>query len=190
MGREEAMDHLVLFCRGSGRRAQTPRYVWVNSPRFFPNHEDQDQKENLLSLAPHGSTGQHCMWDTLSKTCMDWLGTSLKSGPSLTEPQTQMVLYIGNSRGCSSHMLGSSVLSCLVMSLHSCTKPQGLPILISPLLYSSRLQDPGDTWNHPNSMLKPRDNHYENYRFAKQGSQQKYHTVDAPRGRSLSLEKH
>lgn len=107
---------------------------------------------------------------------------------SFTEPQTQMVLHIRKSRGCSSHMSGSSVLSCLALSLHSCTKPRGLTVLLSPLLYGSRLQS--DIWNHPNSMLKPTDNHYDNYRFSKQGSQQKYHTLDAPRGRSHSLEKH
>lgn len=161
---------------------------------FFPNHEGQEQKQNLLSMAPHGSTSQHCMWDTLCKTscglAWDLPPPVSDLDPCFPEPQTQMILYIRKSRDYSSHMLGISVLSCLVMFLHSCIKPQGLTVPISPLLYSSRLQDPGDIWNHPNSMLKPRDNHYDHYRFSKQGSQQKYHTLDAPRGRNHSLEKH
>lgn len=149
MWRGEAVDHLVLFWRESQEGEHIRRDMSELTPQgFSPN---QEQKQNFLSMAPHGSTSQHCMWDTLCKTpCgLTWNLPPPVSDldPSFTEPQTQMVLYFRKSRGYSSRVSGSSVLSCLVMSLHSCIKPQGLTVLISPLLYSSRLQDPGDIWN-------------------------------------------
>lgn len=149
MWRGEAVDHLVLFWRESQEGEHIRRDMSELTPQgFSPN---QEQKQNFLSMAPHGTTSQHCMWDTLCKTpcglAWDLPPPVSDLDPSFTEPQTQMVLYFRKSRGYSSRVSGSSVLSCLVMSLHSCIKPQGLTVLISPLLYSSRLQDPGDIWN-------------------------------------------
>jgi len=126
-----------------------------------------------------------------------WIGLrpsnpSLRSGPQFFKTPEPGSSVQQKNRGSSSCMLGSSVISCLVMSLHSCTKPQGLTLPISSLLYSSRIQEEaGDIRKLPKSWVRLRGNHCDNYRFSKQGSQQKYHTLDAPEREKLGiLEKH
>lgn len=69
MGREEAMDHPVLFFRESQEGEHKDLAMFETTPQgFFPKHKGQDQKQNFLRMAPGSSTGQRCMRDTLCKT--------------------------------------------------------------------------------------------------------------------------
>lgn len=124
MWRGEAVDHLVLFWRESQEGEHIRRDMSELTPQgFSPN---QEQKQNFLSMAPHGSTSQHCMWDTLCKTpcglAWDLPPPVSDLDPSFTEPQTQMVLYFRKSRGTHHACRGVQsyhALSCLSIAASS-----------------------------------------------------------------------
>lgn len=135
------MDQLVLFCRESQEGKHKHLDIFELIPQvFLPNHKGP-RAEKKISL--HG-TQQHrpALHERHSLQDFLWIpGPVSDLDPSFAEPQTEMVLTIRKSRGCSVHVgKFSLILPCPVSpQLHQAPRTHSPHQSLSLLKQSTRL---------------------------------------------------